>query len=503
MGQIRGPSRTLRRGASLISMDRIATAIAAGGLDVQPFQRRFLAGAFRPGITTAALTMARGGGKTELVGRLAALAVVPGSPLYRPGCECIVVAGSMRQAALTYKAAKRALPDTVKFRTRTNNHEISIGGPDDTAVTVYPSNGKRLLGLGAAQHLLIADEPGSWNVRDGDLIWAALTGALGKIEGQRVIVIGTISPAEAGSWWPRLVAAGSDPTTYVQIHAAAKADGWDSMKAAERANPLLRTRPGLRAVVKGERDKARRDPELQPGYEAFRLNRHRSADNDDLVTPAEWAGVLDRPAPPREGAAVLGVDLGATRSWSAAALAWQNGRLEVYASIPGLPDLAAQERRDGLARGTLARLVDRGVVVVADGKHIASGELVLDALPADVEIAGVVADRFASGTLIDALADRGLPDPEWRVNQWSTASEDIAHFREAVLDGPLSVAVDGRELSTLSIAASRVERDTSGNKKLRKSHKRRRDDVSCAAVLAVSALARWPKPVPLRVLTLA
>ena len=95
-------------------MDRIAVAIASGGLDVQPFQRRFLAGAFRPGITTAALTMARGGGKTELIGRLAALAVVPGSPLYRPGCEAIVVAGSMRQAALTYKAAKRALPDTVK-----------------------------------------------------------------------------------------------------------------------------------------------------------------------------------------------------------------------------------------------------------------------------------------------------------------------------------------------------------------------------------------------------
>ena len=122
-----------------------------------------------------------------------------------------------------------------------------------------------MLGLGAAQHLLIADEPGSWNVRDGDLIWAALTGALGKIADQRVLVIGTISPAEAGSWWPRLVAAGSDPTTYVQIHAASKADGWDSMKAAERANPLLRTRPGLRAVVKGERDKARRDPELQHG----------------------------------------------------------------------------------------------------------------------------------------------------------------------------------------------------------------------------------------------
>ena len=119
-------------------------------------------------------------------------------------------------------------------------------------------------------------------------------------------------------------------------------------------------------VVKGERAKARRDPELQASYEAFRLNLHRSAERNDLVTPDEWEAVLGRETPPREGAAVLGVDLGASRSWSACALAWPNGRLEVYASIRGLPSIRDQERRDGLARGMLDRLVEQGVVAVAE-----------------------------------------------------------------------------------------------------------------------------------------
>ena len=484
-------------------MNAIAAALTRGGLDLQPFQRRFLRGAFAPGVTVGALCAARGSGKTELIGRIGAQVVIPGSPLFRQEHEAVVFAGSMRQAKAVYKAARRAVPAGVKVRKRDSNQETCLIGPDGTKLNVFPSSGKRALGLGANEHLLICDEPASWNVRDGDLLWSAVTQSLGKLEDQRVLVIGTLSPAEPDSWWPRLVAAGSDASTYVQVHRAGKDDAWDSLRAAERANPLLRANRTLRDVVKGERAKARRDPELQASYEAFRLNRHRSAERNDLVTPDEWEAVLGREAPAREGAAVLGVDLGASRSWSACALAWPNGRLEVYASIPGLPSIRDQERRDGLARGTLDRLVEQGVVAVAEGLHVAAPGRVLDLLP-DVEIAGVVADRFASGALADELAARGLPDPEWRVNQWSTASEDIAAFRAAVLDGPLAVAEGGhRLLSTVSLAATRIERDSSGNMKLLKSHRRRRDDVSQASVLAVSALARWPAPVPVRVLTLA
>ena len=57
---------------------------------------------------------------------------------------------------------------------------------------------------------------------------------------------------------------------------------------------------------------------------------------------------------------------------------------------------------------------------------------------------GVVADRFLAGAMGDALAARRYPPVEWRVGQWSTATEDLASFRRYVLDGPLAVAHECR-----------------------------------------------------------
>ena len=397
--------------------------IRQSGLDIQPFQRRFLRGAWRPDVSIAALSTARAAGKTELIGRMGGLAVVPGSAVFRPGHEAVVFAGSMRQARHIFKAAQRALPADAKHRKRDNHQEISISGPDETKLSIYPSSGKRALGLGANEHLLIADEPASWNVRDGALLWSALVGSLGKLPDQKLIVIGTLSPSDMGSWWPALVASGGDTAsrTFVQLHAARKGDTWDALRTAERANPLLRTNPVLAAVVRAERDAARRDPELRPHYEAYRLNRHVVGESTGLVSPGEWETVLDRPVPERDGLPVLGIDIGASRSWSAAVLAWPSGRIETFASVPGIPSPTDQERRDGLPRGTLARLIKHRVVGVADGQRVADPAVVLDLLP-DIEVAGCVADRFASESLSDELQARNLPVPEWRIRSCSTSS---------------------------------------------------------------------------------
>ena len=75
-----------------------------------------------------------------------------------------------------------------------------------------------------------------------------------------------------------------------------------------------------------------------------------------MIPAHDWDRMLERPIPEREGAAVLAIDLGASRSWSAATLMWKNGRTEVYASVTGIPTLDAQERRDGLPPGNTSRL---------------------------------------------------------------------------------------------------------------------------------------------------
>ena len=467
----------------------VEKAIADTGLAVQAFQRRFLRRAFSAGVSVAALSTPRGTGKTELTGRIGGLGVVAGSPIFRPGHEVVVFAGSMRQARHVFKAALRALPDPDSYRTRDNNQEIAILGPQDTKLNIYPSSGKRALGLGANEHLLIADEPASWNLRDGDLLWSALTGSLGKLPGQRLLVCGTLSPAEPGSWWPELIRAGTAGRTYVQLHQAPDGAPWDDMRVALRANPLLRVNADLREVVRGERDAARLDSQKQPRYEAYRLNRHVAGEDTMLLRVEEWTATLPRPVPPRDGRCVIGVDVGASRSWSAAWMSWPNGRQECVAVIPGVPSVADQERRDGLPRGLLQGLVDAGVVVVDDGRQVARVETLIAALPRDVRVSHVVADRFNEGTLRDLS--------RWpvatRVNQWSTASEDIGLFRAQVLDGDFAVAEHCRRLAELSFAHARVERDTSGNTKMHKAHRRQRDDVAQAAVLAVAAVSRMPQ----------
>ena len=176
---------------------------------------------------------------------------------------------------------------------------------------------------------------------------------------------------------------------------------------------------------------------------------------------------------------------------SAATLMWKNGRVEVYASVPGIPSLESQERRDGLTHGILQDLVDGGVVGISHGMRMADIDTLLDLIPDDVQIEAVVADRFALATLQDAVFERGYPDPEFVINQWSTASTAIAAFRSCVLDGPMAVTKSGRLLASLSVSQASVESDSSGSTRMKKGHRRNRDDVAQSLVLAAMLVVRW------------
>lgn len=59
------------------------------------YQKQFLRGAFKEGVSRAGFTLGRGGGKTGLASALALAALLPDSPLHRPGFEVAVVASSL------------------------------------------------------------------------------------------------------------------------------------------------------------------------------------------------------------------------------------------------------------------------------------------------------------------------------------------------------------------------------------------------------------------------
>ena len=68
---------------------------------VLPWQRRFIRGAFAPGVQSAALSVARGNGKTAVLSGIAA-ATLDG-PLAVPRGETVIVASSFEQARIAFE----------------------------------------------------------------------------------------------------------------------------------------------------------------------------------------------------------------------------------------------------------------------------------------------------------------------------------------------------------------------------------------------------------------
>ena len=85
-------------------------------LSVLPWQRRFVRGAFAPGRTTAALSVARGNGKTVLVAGIAAAAL--DGPLVVPRGETIIVASSFAQANIAFDHVVAFMGDKLRDRSR-------------------------------------------------------------------------------------------------------------------------------------------------------------------------------------------------------------------------------------------------------------------------------------------------------------------------------------------------------------------------------------------------
>ncbi len=462
------------------------------------FHRGWLRAVFEPGVEIGVLSCPRGSAKTWLAAQLAALAIRSGSPLWHPGLEVLAVSGSLEQSRVLLRMVREALADVeADYRWLDSGQRLQVTHKaTQTKLRILSSSAKRAMGLEGFS-MILADEPGSWEVRGGALMWDALRTALGKRAGlgQRLILIGTRAPADVGTWWPALIDRGSGPGTHVTELRAPDGDAWDSWYTIRRVNPLVMQNANLRRTILRERDEARKSPTMRASFEAYRLNRQVDTSAEVLVTVADWKRVEARPVPPREGRPLLGLDLGAERSWTGAWAVWRNGRCECFALCPGIPDLAERERQDAMPRGLYRRLAQEGSLHVDEGVRVARPET----LVALVESRGIhpetcYADRFVLGALRDAVDGRWTIVP--RVTRWSEATEDIAGFRRLVADGPLSIAPECRGLARVSMSEAKVESDRQGSVRLRKSrHGRSRDDVAVAGVLATGALVRMLRQV--------
>ena len=188
-----------------------------------PFHRRWVKRAYADDIKIAALSCPRGSAKTWLIGQLAAQALTPGSPTFEAGREVIGVSASLEQSRVMLNFARAALKDREgEYRWLDSGQRLAVTHQASGAkFRILSSSGKRAMGLENFS-TIYADEPASWESRNGAVMWDAIRTSLGKRPGQRLLLIGTRAPAEAGSWWPELLEAGSGPGVHVETLAAGR-----------------------------------------------------------------------------------------------------------------------------------------------------------------------------------------------------------------------------------------------------------------------------------------
>ena len=181
-------------------------------MKLRPFQTKFIKGAFRKGVDTAALSLPRGNGKSFLAGHLLARCLTPGDVLHQDGKEYLLLAASLEQARIVYHFVREALEKTAKeYRWLDSSTRVGVfHKKTNTRLRVLSSKAKSAFGIVGCP-LLVADEPGAWETIGGTLMSDAIFSSMGKPGSTlRAIFIGTLAPANSG-WWHDLVGAWLKP----------------------------------------------------------------------------------------------------------------------------------------------------------------------------------------------------------------------------------------------------------------------------------------------------
>ena len=456
-----------------------------------PWERRFIRGAFAAGSDDAALSVARGNGKSAVVAGLATAVVDPDGPLHGTRREVVCCASSFQQGRIVFEDVIGFLRAKGYDLSRRNNWAYRDSTNEATAT--HKASGSRIRCIGSdpkrahglRPYLVLADEPAQWQHGQADAMYAALRTGLGKVPGSRLVALGT-RPADPGHWFSRLL----EQAPYSQVHAAPEDAPPFRLATWRKANPSIDHLPTLKARIKTEAEEARADASLLPGFRALRLNQGTSDTERAMLLEAGTWNRAEGEAEP-EGGYCLGIDLGGSAAMSAAAAYWpQSGRLVALAAFPAVPDLAARGLRDGVG-DLYRRMADRGELVTHPGRVVDVSRLLGQVLGRWGTPAVICADRYREPELRQCLdkAEFPMADLAFRGQGFKDGSEDVRRFRRAVLTGNVTPSVSLLMRSAMSEAVTVA--DPAGNEKLAKATQagrraRARDDAAAAAILAVA-----------------
>ena len=194
----------------------------------------------RQRIRTAAMSIARGNGKSTFAGLPGRSRADAGRrPTRQSGPESVLIAGSIEQAQNRFsgRAAHPGTDRRVPFSGLGDSlcyHSQSVKYPAPRN-RQQPQDGDGTSRLSTGHH---GRTGYVCETNAGELMFHAVRTAQGKPDSPlRAILIGTLAPATSG-WWPDLIAAGSTGSTYVMALQARLAR-WDQDAEIARVNPLM------------------------------------------------------------------------------------------------------------------------------------------------------------------------------------------------------------------------------------------------------------------------
>ena len=497
--KIRGKSPGIRA-IQFLSLLHVPEGKKAGKpLKLANFQRNFVKGAFSKGVTVGVLSIGRGNAKTALSAGLA-LAELVGA-LHedpQPNREIIFAARNRDQARIAFNFVLgyiNGLPesDQAQFTIRRGSKlEIEFGGNGGGLARCIAADGKSV--LGGSPTLAIMDERAAWERAKGDDLENAILSGLGKRDGRALII--STSAADDTNTFSRWLDQ-PPPGSYVQEHRPAFGLPADDLPSLLQANPGASEGIGSSAdwLVSQARSAIARGGSALSSFRNLNRNERVSIENRSvLVTVDEWlsAEVAPDDLPAREGPCILGVDLGGSRSMSAAAFYWpETGRLEALGTFSAFPSLLDRGAADGVS-GRYSEMHDRGELSVMGENTVPPGPWLAEIVRQldGIQPVCIVGDRFRAAEFNEALNKAGLGRVPflWRGFGWKDGSEDINRFRCALLDGEVKVAPS--LLLRFAFADAVTIIDPAGNAKLGKGRSLGRIDAAAATVLAVAQGAR-------------
>lgn len=467
--------------------------LAGKPVKLASYQKQFIRGAFAKGIEAGCLSIGRGNAKTALSAGLS-LGHLKGEIAPQPKREIIFAARNRDQAKTAFGFLLgfiEGLPadEQEQFTIRRGSKlEVETDENGGGLARCIAADGKSI--LGGAPTLAILDERAAWEKEKGDALENAILSGLGKRDG-RALIISTSAPDDANTFSRWLDE--PPPGCYVQEHRPQAGLAPDDLESLLVANPGADEGIGPSAewlVAQARRAIARGGSALS-SFRNLNRNERVAADNRSvLLTVDEWLGCEVSPddLPPREGPVVLGVDLGGSRSMSAAALYWPDtGRLECVGAFPCNPGLGDRGQADGVSE-RYVEMRDRGELVTMGDTTVPVGRFIADVVDKlDGQApAAIVGDRFRHAEFLEALRDAGLDRVPfiWRGFGWKDGSEDCERLRRAVFEGDVKSMPSLLLRSAFADAITLV--DPAGNHKLAAGRSTGRIDPVAATVVAVA-----------------